>query len=61
MNMLNREVIYLPREKSSQGSYEMPEAVVEKSELKEMLEEALELFDGKGEKVVLLYYLKTLP
>ena len=47
-------------EKSPAGSYEMPEAVVEKSELKEMLEEALELLTEKEKKVVLLYYYEDL-
>lgn len=47
-------------EKSPVGSYEMPEAVVEKSELKEMLEEALGLLTEKEKKVVLLYYYEDL-
>lgn len=47
-------------EKSPTGSYEMPEAVVEKSELKEMLEEALGLLTEKEKKVVLLYYYEDL-
>lgn len=47
-------------EKSPAGSYEMPEAVVEKSELKEMLEEALGLLTEKEKKVVLLYYYEDL-
>ena len=47
-------------DKNPAGSYEMPEAVVEKSELKEMLEEALELLTEKEKKVVLLYYYEDL-
>ena len=47
-------------DKNATGSYEMPEAVVEKSELKEMLEEALELLTEKEKKVVLLYYYEDL-
>mgnify|MGYP004592132237 FL=1 len=47
-------------DKNPTGSYEMPEAVVEKSELKEMLEEALELLTEKEKKVVLLYYYEDL-
>lgn len=47
-------------DKSSTGSFEAPEAVIEKSELKEMLEQALELLTEKEKKVILLYYYEDL-
>lgn len=47
-------------DKSPTGGFDTPEAVIEKSELKEMLEEALELLTEKEKKVVLLYYYEDL-
>lgn len=46
------------RSKSSQ--FDSPEEVLEKDELKEMLEEALELLTEKERKVILLYYYEDL-
>ena len=43
-------------EKSISSGFETPESVVEKSELKKMLEESLELLTEKEKKVILLYY-----
>ncbi len=50
----------IPSDKNVTGGFESPEAVIEKSELKEMLEEALELLTEKEKKVVLLYYYEEL-
>lgn len=50
----------IPSDKSPTGSFETPETVIEKSELKEMLEQALELLTEKEKKVVLLYYYEDL-
>ncbi|MDE6220260.1 MAG: FliA/WhiG family RNA polymerase sigma factor [Lachnospiraceae bacterium] len=47
-------------EKSISSGFETPESVVEKSELKEMLEESLELLTDKEKKVILLYYYEEL-
>ncbi|MDE7030174.1 MAG: FliA/WhiG family RNA polymerase sigma factor [Lachnospiraceae bacterium] len=47
-------------EKSISSGFETPESVVEKSELKEILEEALELLTDKEKKVILLYYYEEL-
>lgn len=47
-------------EKSISSGFETPESVVEKSELKQMLEEALELLTDKEKKVILLYYYEEL-
>lgn len=50
----------IPSDKNTTGGFESPEAVIEKSELKEMLTEALELLTEKEKKVVLLYYYEDL-
>lgn len=47
-------------EKSISSGFETPESVVEKSELKKMLEESLELLTEKEKKVILLYYYEEL-
>ena len=47
-------------DKNTTGGFESPESVVEKSELKEVLAEALELLTEKEKKVVLLYYYEEL-
>ena len=47
-------------EKSISSGFETPESVVEKSELKKMLEESLELLTDKEKKVILLYYYEEL-
>ncbi|MCI8900610.1 MAG: FliA/WhiG family RNA polymerase sigma factor [Lachnospiraceae bacterium] len=47
-------------EKSISSGFDTPESVIEKSELKEMLEEALELLTDKEKKVILLYYYEEL-
>lgn len=50
----------IPSDKNTTGGFESPESVIEKSELKEMLQEALELLTEKEKKVVLLYYYEDL-
>lgn len=50
----------IPSDKNVTGGFESPETVIEKSELKEILEEALELLTEKEKKVVLLYYYEEL-
>lgn len=50
----------IPSDKNTTGGFESPESVIEKSELKEVLEEALELLTEKEKKVVLLYYYEEL-
>jgi RNA polymerase sigma factor for flagellar operon FliA len=47
-------------EKSSSAGYDMPEKVVEKAELKKVLDEAMELLTDKEKKVILLYYYEDL-
>lgn len=47
-------------EKSISSGFETPESVIEKSELREMLDEALELLTDKEKKVILLYYYEEL-
>ena len=47
-------------EKSIHAGFDTPEGVMEKSELKEMLVEALELLTDKEKKVILLYYYEEL-
>lgn len=47
-------------EKSISSGFETPESVVEKGELKKMLEESLELLTDKEKKVILLYYYEEL-
>jgi RNA polymerase sigma factor for flagellar operon FliA len=43
-------------EKSTSSAFDMPEKVVEKEELKKVLEESMELLTEKEKKVILLYY-----
>lgn len=47
-------------EKNISSGFETPESVIEKSELKQMLEESLELLTEKEKKVILLYYYEEL-
>jgi RNA polymerase sigma factor for flagellar operon FliA len=47
-------------EKSSSSGFDMPEKVVEKAELKKVLDEAMELLTDKEKKVILLYYYEDL-
>ena len=47
-------------DKSPNGGFDTPEKVIEKNELKDMLEEALEFLTDKEKKVVLLYYYEEL-
>ena len=47
-------------EKSVSSGFETPESVVEKGELKQMLEDSLELLTDKEKKVILLYYYEEL-
>lgn len=47
-------------DKSISSGFETPEGVIEKNELKEMLQEALELLTEKEKKVILLYYYEEL-
>lgn len=47
-------------DKSISSGFDTPEGVVEKNELKEMLQEALELLTEKEKKVILLYYYEEL-
>ncbi len=46
----------VPNERNNQQRFDSPEEVIEKSELKEMLSQALELLTEKEQKVILLYY-----
>lgn len=50
----------IPNEKSSSRHFDGPEEVIEKSELKKMLKEALELLTEKEKKVIVLYYYEDL-
>lgn len=50
----------VPADQSNQHRFESPEEVVEKAELKETLEKALELLTEKEKKVILLYYYEDL-
>jgi RNA polymerase sigma factor for flagellar operon FliA len=50
----------LSSEKIQSSGYDMPERVVEKKELKEVLTEAMELLTDKEKKVILLYYYEEL-
>lgn len=47
-------------EKSFSSGFDTPESVIEKSELKKILEESLELLTDKEKKVILLYYYEEL-
>ena len=50
----------IPSDKNTTGGFETPESVIEKTELKEKLQEVLELLTEKEKKVVLLYYYEEL-
>ncbi len=50
----------LASDKGKSGYFDTPEEVVEQSELKEVLESALELLTEKEKKVILLYYYEEL-
>lgn len=50
----------VPADKNIASGFDGPEAVIEQSELKEMLEEALDLLTDKEKKVILLYYYEEL-
>lgn len=50
----------VPADKTVSGGFDSPEAVIEQSELKDMLEEAMDLLTEKEKKVVLLYYYEEL-
>ena len=50
----------IPAEQHKQNRFEEPEEVIEKSELKEVLGQALELLTEKEKKVILLYYYEDL-
>ena len=50
----------IPADQSNQHRFESPEEVVEKAELKQTLEKALELLTEKEKKVILLYYYEDL-
>ena len=47
-------------DKGMSSGFDTPEGVIERSELKDMLEEALELLTEKEKKVILLYYYEEL-
>ncbi|MCI9387698.1 MAG: FliA/WhiG family RNA polymerase sigma factor [Lachnospiraceae bacterium] len=47
-------------DKSISSGFDTPEGVIEKNELKEVLQEALELLTEKEKKVILLYYYEEL-
>lgn len=50
----------VPAEQTDQRRFEGPEEVIEKAELKKMLQQALELLTEKEKKVILLYYYEDL-
>lgn len=50
----------IPADKNISHSFDTPEMVIEKGELKEILAESLELLTDKEKKVVLLYYYEEL-
>lgn len=50
----------IPAEQTGQHRFESPEEVVEKDELKKVLQQALELLTEKEKKVILLYYYEDL-
>ncbi|MBO5293314.1 MAG: FliA/WhiG family RNA polymerase sigma factor [Lachnospiraceae bacterium] len=50
----------IPNEKSVSGHFDSPEEVLEQSELKQMLRDALELLTEKERKVIVLYYYEEL-
>ncbi|MBD5546540.1 MAG: FliA/WhiG family RNA polymerase sigma factor [Lachnospiraceae bacterium] len=50
----------VPAEQTEQRRFEGPEEVIEKAELKKILQQALELLTEKEKKVILLYYYEDL-
>lgn len=50
----------VPNEKNSSKYFDAPEEVIEKTELKQILKEALELLTEKERKVIVLYYYEEL-
>ena len=50
----------IPADQSNQRRFDSPEEVIEKSEMKQILSEALELLTEKEKKVILLYYYEEL-
>lgn len=50
----------IPADRNFSSSFEMPESVIEKNELKDVLQDALELLTEKEKKVILLYYYEEL-
>ena len=50
----------VPADKNLSSGFDTPEAVIEQSELRDMLEEAMELLTEKEKKVILLYYYEEL-
>lgn len=50
----------IPAEQTGQRRFESPEEVIEKDELKKVLQQALELLTEKEKKVILLYYYEDL-
>ncbi len=50
----------VPAEQTEQRRFESPEEVIEKTELKKILQQALELLTEKEKKVILLYYYEDL-
>ncbi|MDE6204415.1 MAG: FliA/WhiG family RNA polymerase sigma factor [Lachnospiraceae bacterium] len=50
----------IPADQTSQSRFDGPEEVIEKEELKKMLQQALELLTEKEKKVILLYYYEDL-
>ncbi|MBE5875378.1 MAG: FliA/WhiG family RNA polymerase sigma factor [Lachnospiraceae bacterium] len=50
----------IPADRNMSSGFEMPESVIEKNELKDVLQDALELLTEKEKKVILLYYYEEL-
>lgn len=50
----------IPADRNLSSGFEMPESVIEKNELKDVLQDALELLTEKEKKVILLYYYEEL-
>ena len=50
----------IPADRNASSSFDMPESVIEKNELKDVLQDALELLTEKEKKVILLYYYEEL-
>lgn len=50
----------IPAEQTGQQRFDSPEEVIEKEELKKVLQQALELLTEKEKKVILLYYYEDL-